>query len=153
MSNSLLKKPPRPIPWGNLTALGLLGLVLAATIYFFMGFSHPENPNGQNHANGRSADPRSHDHFLSSTRTAKEFRQQMLEKDRLLLAKYDRLKREKSQANRPNRRDAYRKWEQQKSQTQNYLSRFKDQRTDDPASVKQQLIKSIGDLNGDAPLR
>ena len=138
--------------WGLFFALLFLGGVLFATGWFFFSFTQLRATANQN------PEPGDHSETASSGLdekkiAANEFRQRMLEEEAKLRAKYDQARRLHRMEEKPGQGDAYREWRKRKENSEKHLSKFKADRTDDPASVKLQLQNEISGYLEDQPPR
>lgn len=136
----------------GLTVL-LLGLIVLATVVMFVSLTQ----NSSKSANAEDQSDSNHQSTRASRSEKKlvalEFQKKMLEKEQALRDKYEHKRRAKMRYDKPDQEKAYRAWRDQKERNSKHLSRFKNDRTKNPASVKVQLMKSAARLSEDRPQR
>lgn len=132
-----------------------LATIFAATAYFFMSFTddHLSANSGQNQDSNPESTPASYATSGDRKLAAEAFRQSMLEKDKELRDRYKRKKNARQDPDKQGQEHSYRKWRDQKEQTERYLSRFNKDKTQNPDSVKHRMIKSIQKMQEDTPIR
>ncbi|MEC9094477.1 MAG: hypothetical protein VX438_17340 [Planctomycetota bacterium] len=153
LANIHKEKPRRKSAACNLILpIALLGSAAVSTSCFSLGLvlSQPHRFVGNDATKKTSSLPLAR---KQRKLAAFEFRQTMLQEEKRLQMKRRQLHSEKTIPRKPGSQTSYRKWRDQQEQNKRYLSRFTNNQTNDPSSVKKQLEKAIQQFNQDKPLR